>query len=70
MTTKPGADLERALKNVNTSIRYYEAELSRTSALKPRFKYLQGQIAALKSRQWKLERDINTLKENGKEESE
>ena len=56
-------DLQRALRNTTSSLRYYEAELARTSAIKPRFNYLQGQITALQIRCWRLERDIQTLKE-------
>jgi hypothetical protein len=62
-------DLERVLKSTTASIAYYEQELQWTSALKPRFRMIQRQLCKLRSRQWRLERDIQTLKENGKEES-
>jgi hypothetical protein len=62
-------DLERVLKSTTASLNYYEQELAHTSALKPRWRMIQRQIGDLRSRQWRLERDIQTLKENGKEES-
>ncbi len=58
-------DLERALRNTTSSLNYYEAELGRTSALKPRFKMIQRQIDSLRTRRLRLEHDIQTLKENG-----
>lgn len=56
-------DLERALKSTTASLAYYEQELARTSAFKPRFRMIQRQIGDLRSRQWRLAREIQTLKE-------
>jgi hypothetical protein len=58
-------DLERALKSTTASVTYYEQELAHTSALKPRFRMIQRQLCDLRTRQSRLIRDIQTLKENG-----
>jgi len=59
----PVNDLERALRNTTKSLNYYRAELQRESAHKRRFAYIKNQITALELRCSKLEREIESARQ-------